>query len=243
MRTVACSASAGRDRARKDIDHTRRSPRMWSPTGQPGVGNAWSWTADGLGRGVRRQGPTGDQAVTAANAGPPRVGRTRPAGAWFLDLNSAAPQQKQRAADVVERAGGRYVEAAVMSPITPARLAAPMLLGGPHADGVRRVRADARLHRHDAVRGHRSARPPPRSCAGPIMVKGCRSAGHGIDAGRARLGRAGQRPGVAGQPAARRRLGEPGRLPDLPVHRARRPPRRGDARGRGHRRPRPASNR
>lgn len=54
-------------------------------------------------------------------------------GAWFLDLNSAAPAQKQAAADVIERAGGRYVEAAVMSPIMPQGLAAPILLGGPHA--------------------------------------------------------------------------------------------------------------
>ncbi|WP_291415723.1 NAD(P)-dependent oxidoreductase [Actinophytocola sp.] len=53
--------------------------------------------------------------------------------AWFLDVNSASPSQKQAAAAVIERAGGRYVEAAVMSPIEPKRLAAPMLLGGPHA--------------------------------------------------------------------------------------------------------------
>jgi 3-hydroxyisobutyrate dehydrogenase-like beta-hydroxyacid dehydrogenase len=56
-------------------------------------------------------------------------------GTWFLDLNSASPEQKRAAADVIEQAGGRYVEAAVMSPIMPKRLAAPMLLGGPHAAG------------------------------------------------------------------------------------------------------------
>jgi 3-hydroxyisobutyrate dehydrogenase-like beta-hydroxyacid dehydrogenase len=55
------------------------------------------------------------------------------AGAWFLDLNSAAPGRKRAAAEIVGAAGGRYVEAAVMSPINPKRLAAPMLLGGPHA--------------------------------------------------------------------------------------------------------------
>lgn len=74
-------------------------------------------------------------AVTAANAeaAARSVAATLEPGAWFLDLNSAAPQPKQRAADAVERAGGRYVEAAVMSPINPKRLAAPVLLGGPHA--------------------------------------------------------------------------------------------------------------
>jgi 3-hydroxyisobutyrate dehydrogenase-like beta-hydroxyacid dehydrogenase len=76
-------------------------------------------------------------AVTAANA----LSAARSAapgmtsGTWFLDLNSAAPGQKQAAAEVIEQAGGRYVEAAVMSPIEPKRLSAPMLLGGPHAAG------------------------------------------------------------------------------------------------------------
>lgn len=70
-------------------------------------------------------------AVTAANA--EAAAASVDPGHWFLDLNSASPQQKRRAAEIVERAGGRYVEAAVMSPINPKRLAAPILLGGPHA--------------------------------------------------------------------------------------------------------------
>jgi 3-hydroxyisobutyrate dehydrogenase-like beta-hydroxyacid dehydrogenase len=54
-------------------------------------------------------------------------------GAFYLDLNSCAPGQKRAAAEVIEAAGARYVEAAVMSPIGPKRIASPMLLGGPHA--------------------------------------------------------------------------------------------------------------
>jgi 3-hydroxyisobutyrate dehydrogenase-like beta-hydroxyacid dehydrogenase len=73
-------------------------------------------------------------AVTAANdLSAARAAASGVADAWFLDLNSAAPGQKQATAELIEEAGGRYVEAAVMSPITPKRLAAPMLLGGPHA--------------------------------------------------------------------------------------------------------------
>lgn len=74
-------------------------------------------------------------AVTAANtlAAAESVASALAPGAWFVDLNSASPGQKQEAAKVVEAAGGRYVEAAVMSPIHPRRLAAPVLLGGPHA--------------------------------------------------------------------------------------------------------------
>ncbi len=41
---------------------------------------------------------------------------------------------KRAAAEVVEAAGGRYVEGAVMSPYPPKRLGAPTLLGGPHAE-------------------------------------------------------------------------------------------------------------
>jgi 3-hydroxyisobutyrate dehydrogenase-like beta-hydroxyacid dehydrogenase len=53
--------------------------------------------------------------------------------AHFFDLNSSSPGHKQAAAAAIGAAGGRYVEAALMSPIGPRRLASPFLLGGPHA--------------------------------------------------------------------------------------------------------------
>ena len=56
-------------------------------------------------------------------------------GAWFVDVNSVSPGTKQDVARLIESHGGRYVEAAVMSPIQPQGAAAPMLLGGPHAAG------------------------------------------------------------------------------------------------------------
>ncbi|HWA22229.1 MAG TPA: DUF1932 domain-containing protein [Caulobacterales bacterium] len=55
------------------------------------------------------------------------------AGAFYVDLNSASPGVKQQAAQIIDGAGGRYVEAAVMTPIHPRRIASPTLLGGPHA--------------------------------------------------------------------------------------------------------------
>jgi 3-hydroxyisobutyrate dehydrogenase-like beta-hydroxyacid dehydrogenase len=55
------------------------------------------------------------------------------AGAFFLDFNSASPGAKQRAAALIDGAGGRYVEGAVMTSIPPYRIAVPLLLGGPHA--------------------------------------------------------------------------------------------------------------
>ncbi len=57
-------------------------------------------------------------------------------GAFLLDVNSASPRTKSECAKVVERAGGRYVEASVMSSVPPYGIRAPMLLGGPHAEAL-----------------------------------------------------------------------------------------------------------
>ena len=54
-------------------------------------------------------------------------------GTFYLDLNSVSPRTKAEAARAIEGAGGRYVEAAVMSPIAPQRAASPIWLGGAHA--------------------------------------------------------------------------------------------------------------
>jgi 3-hydroxyisobutyrate dehydrogenase-like beta-hydroxyacid dehydrogenase len=72
---------------------------------------------------------TASQAVPVAQACAPTLRR----GCWFLDFNSASPGAKQRAARLVDAAGGRYVEAAVMTSIPPYRIKVPLLLGGAHA--------------------------------------------------------------------------------------------------------------
>lgn len=53
---------------------------------------------------------------------------------WYLDLNSASPEMKKTASKLIDSAGGRYIEAAVMSPIEPKRMHCPILLGGTQAD-------------------------------------------------------------------------------------------------------------
>jgi 3-hydroxyisobutyrate dehydrogenase-like beta-hydroxyacid dehydrogenase len=63
-------------------------------------------------------------------------------GGWFLDLNSASPGAKQRAAAAVDAAGGRYVEGAVMTSVPPYRIKVPLLLGGPHAQALCPLLAD-----------------------------------------------------------------------------------------------------
>lgn len=54
-------------------------------------------------------------------------------GQLFLDINSVAPATKRATARIVERTGADYVEAAVMAPVPPQRLAVAMLLGGRRA--------------------------------------------------------------------------------------------------------------
>lgn len=54
-------------------------------------------------------------------------------GQIYLDLNSAAPSTKQRAAMRVEASGAHYVEGAVMAPVLKPGLAVPILAGGPMA--------------------------------------------------------------------------------------------------------------
>ncbi|MEO8543795.1 MAG: DUF1932 domain-containing protein [Burkholderiaceae bacterium] len=54
-------------------------------------------------------------------------------GTVYLDLNSASPGTKREAAALIEAAGGRYVEAGVMTSVPPYGIRVPMLLGGPHA--------------------------------------------------------------------------------------------------------------
>jgi 3-hydroxyisobutyrate dehydrogenase-like beta-hydroxyacid dehydrogenase len=75
---------------------------------------------------------TADQAVAAAEAAAPHLA----AGAYWCDLNSCAPSSKRRAAEVVEHAGGRYVDVAVMAPVQPKLNMTPLLISGPHAKAI-----------------------------------------------------------------------------------------------------------
>jgi 3-hydroxyisobutyrate dehydrogenase-like beta-hydroxyacid dehydrogenase len=72
---------------------------------------------------------TASQAVAVACACAPGLA----GGAFFLDFNSASPGAKIEAAGIVNAAGGRYVEGAVMTSVPPYRIKVPLLLGGPDA--------------------------------------------------------------------------------------------------------------
>lgn len=75
---------------------------------------------------------TADRAVAAAEAYAPYLSQ----GAVWCDLNACAPRSKQRAARIVEAAGGRYLDVAVMAPVHPARNLVPCLISGPEAQAL-----------------------------------------------------------------------------------------------------------
>ncbi|MEI9886143.1 MAG: DUF1932 domain-containing protein [Rhizomicrobium sp.] len=97
------------------------------------------------------------------------IGAFRP-GAWFWDLNSVSPGTKREAAALIEGAGGRYVEAAVMASIPPKGIRSPMLLGGPHARGFLAAMApfDLDMTFYDERIGQASAVKMCRS----VLIKG-----------------------------------------------------------------------
>jgi 3-hydroxyisobutyrate dehydrogenase-like beta-hydroxyacid dehydrogenase len=72
---------------------------------------------------------TADQAHLAAAEAAPHIQDQ----ALFLDCNSCAPGSKQKSADLIEAAGGRYVDVAIMAPVYPALHKTPLLVSGPHA--------------------------------------------------------------------------------------------------------------
>jgi len=75
---------------------------------------------------------TADQALAAAEQAAPSL----PMGALWCDMNSVAPDTKRAAARMIEAAGGRYVDVAVLAPVHPQRSAVPLLLSGQHAEAA-----------------------------------------------------------------------------------------------------------
>lgn len=118
--------------APQDPDHDRHAPAMVAHAAAYRVVLATSHAAAVEGADVVFSAVTASQALAVAEACAPGLA----AGAVFVDLNSASPGAKQRAAAVVDGAGARYLEGAVMTSVPPHRLKVPMLLGGPHAEAL-----------------------------------------------------------------------------------------------------------
>jgi 3-hydroxyisobutyrate dehydrogenase-like beta-hydroxyacid dehydrogenase len=73
---------------------------------------------------------TAEQALAAALAGAGGLQQ----GAFWFDCNSCAPDTKRRAAEIIQAAGGRYIDVAVMAPVHPKRHHVPLKIAGPHAE-------------------------------------------------------------------------------------------------------------
>lgn len=109
---------------------------------------------------------TADQAVIAAES----YAAFLPKGAVWCDLNSCAPKSKQRAAEVVRAAGGRYLDVAVMAPVYPKQHMVPCLMSGPDAQELASVLAA--LPMNVRVMGDRIGRASSIKMVRSIMVKG-----------------------------------------------------------------------
>lgn len=76
---------------------------------------------------------TADAALQAARSCAPMLERE----ALWIDMNSVAPDTKREAAATVEQHGARYIDAAILAPVHPARLKVPILLAGDCAENAR----------------------------------------------------------------------------------------------------------
>ena len=81
---------------------------------------------------------TADRALAAAI----EAAQSIALGALYLDCNSVAPETKRLAARAIEAAGGVYVDVAIMSPVQPAGLSAPLLVSGAEAAAAAERLAD-----------------------------------------------------------------------------------------------------
>ncbi|TXS90317.1 NAD(P)-dependent oxidoreductase [Parahaliea maris] len=110
---------------------------------------------------------TADQALAAATSVMPDF----PAGCWFVDFNSVSPATKIALAFEVENAGGYFVEAAVLSPIMPLRMGAPILLAGPRAAAFEPVGQALGFGDMSAVSAEPGVAAATKMCRS-VMIKG-----------------------------------------------------------------------
>lgn len=109
---------------------------------------------------------TADRAAEAAADCAPHLAP----GALWLDGNSCSPGTKAQACAVIEAAGGRYVDVAIMAPVHPKRARVPLLLAGPHAEaGAEALRA---LGMSPTVVGDRVGQASTIKMMRSVMIKG-----------------------------------------------------------------------
>ena len=78
---------------------------------------------------------TADQALAVAK----KVSTHLKKGAFFFDLNSCAPSSKQEACENIQIADGRYVDVAVMAPVSAKKHLVPLMISGDKAFQARSI--------------------------------------------------------------------------------------------------------
>ena len=92
---------------------------------------------------------------------------------FYLDINSVSPGKKREAARLIDDAGGRFVDVAVMAPVPPYGIRVPMAVGGKWGPAVaeRLVPFGFRIDVFEREIGYVSAMKMCRS----VMIKGIES--------------------------------------------------------------------
>lgn len=92
---------------------------------------------------------------------------------YYLDINSVSPGKKREAAAIIEGAGGRFVDVAVMAPVPPYGIKVPMAVGGKWGRAVadRLIPFGFRVEVFEREIGYVSAMKMCRS----VMIKGIES--------------------------------------------------------------------
>lgn len=108
---------------------------------------------------------TADQALAAGQS----VANNIAQDVLYFDCNSCAPDTKRRVAEIIEAAGGRYVDVAVMAPVHPTLHKTPLLVSG-HAEAALNMMTHLHMNASEAAGevGTASAIKMVRS----IMIKG-----------------------------------------------------------------------
>lgn len=136
--------------------------RMRSRGVEPAQGNAQAVA----GAGAVFSLVTADQAAAAAE----ETAQGLAPGAFFLDCNSCSPGTKRASAAIIDQAGGRYVDVAVMAPVHPRGARTPLLVSGPHAADA--LAALAPLGLNARIAGDEVGRASATKMVRSIVMKG-----------------------------------------------------------------------
>jgi 3-hydroxyisobutyrate dehydrogenase-like beta-hydroxyacid dehydrogenase len=140
---------------------------------------------------------TADQALAAAQTCAPHLA----SGALWLDGNSCAPDTKRKAAEVIEAAGGAYVDLAIMAPVHPRLHRTPGLIAGPHS--TRALALAGELGMDWRMAGQEVGRASTIKMLRSVMIKG-------LEALTAECLLAARRAGVEGEVLASLQASDPG---------------------------------